>query len=217
MIRAVAFLPHPPVLVPDVAQGAAAELDDLRAACRVAIARVAAPGRSVVVIGPGPVSRCHARDARGTFAGFGVPVEVGDSGADELPLSLTVGVWLARESGRAVAAAVGIAPDRAVPDLGDGDTALLVMGDASARRSTAAPGYLDERAEGYDAEVARALAAGDPAALGALDLGLGAQLLAAGAPAWAAAATLLGTRTYDAELLYDDAPYGVGYLVAAWT
>ena len=42
--------------------------------------------------------------------------------------------------------------------------ALLVMGDGSARRSVKGPGFLDERAGPFDAEVSRALAAGDVAA-----------------------------------------------------
>jgi hypothetical protein len=35
-------------------------------------------------------------------------------------------------------------------------------------------------------------------------------------PAWHAAAALLAGGRYDAELLYDAAPYGVAYFVAAW-
>jgi hypothetical protein len=93
---------------------------------------------------------------------------------------------------------------------------LLVMGDGSARRSTSAPGYLDDRAGAFDRATVDALASGDPARL-RLDVALGADLLAAGPPAWNAAAGLLGTRRYAAEILYDDAPYGVGYFVAVWS
>ncbi|MEO9110080.1 MAG: hypothetical protein ABI368_07670, partial [Jatrophihabitantaceae bacterium] len=97
------------------------------------------------------------------------------------------------------------------------DIALLVMGDGSACRSIKAPGYLDERASAFDQAVASALASGDSAALGSLDLELGAELLAAGVPAWRAASSVLDGIRYDAELTYDQAPYGVGYFVAAWT
>lgn len=98
---------------------------------------------------------------------------------------------------------------------GEGTT-LLVVGDGSARRSEKAPGYLDERAAGFDAAVADALRSGEPARLAALDDALGRELLAAGVPAWhEAAARLAGT--YRAELRYDDAPFGVGYFVAVWT
>ncbi len=76
-----------------------------------------------------------------------------------------------------------------------GAAGLLVMGDGSARRTEKAPGWLDERAAGFDAAASAALAAGDPALLarGAI-CELGAQLLAAGAPAWRAASRLLAGR-----------------------
>lgn len=102
MITAVAFCPHPPVLVPEVAPGAAPELDDLRAACREAITRVAAPGRALVVVGAGSMSRAHTPQARGTLAGYGVPLVVplgsDEPGPVELPLSLTIGAWLLRDA-----------------------------------------------------------------------------------------------------------------------
>ena len=62
--------------------------------------------------------------------------------------------------------------------------ALLAMGDGTARRSTSAPGYLDERAEPFDAAVEHAFRDGDLPALAALDPALAADLLAAGRPAW---------------------------------
>jgi hypothetical protein len=220
VIVAAAFCPHPPVLVPALARGAAAELDGLRTACRTAIRRVSAPGRRLVVIGAGPDSRAHQAPARGSFAGFGVPLEVplgsDEPGPVELPLSLTVGAWLVRDALGADNGAIGRSVvDGDVPDVG-GDVALLVMGDGSARRSTAAPGYLDDRAEGFDRTVLRALRGGDAAALRALDAEVGADLLAAGVPAWHAAAALLGDVAYTAKVLYDDARYGVGYFVAVW-
>ncbi|HZB51087.1 MAG TPA: hypothetical protein VE547_18515 [Mycobacteriales bacterium] len=107
------------------------------------------------------------------------------------------------------AVAAGLAgPDR----LG-----LLVMGDGSARRSERAPGYVDPRAAGFDAAVAAALATGDAAALRDLDPARGAELLAGGVPAWRVAGHAAAGVEFDAELLRDEAPYGVGYLVAAWT
>ena len=70
-------------------------------------------------------------------------------------------------------------------------TALLVLGDGSARRSAAAPGYLDERAEPFDTVVEQALRDGDLPALAALDPDLARDLLAAGRPAWQALAGAL--------------------------
>jgi hypothetical protein len=90
------------------------------------------------------------------------------------------------------------------------------MGDGSARRCEQSPGYVDPRATAFDAAVAGAFARGDAAALRELDTGLGADLLAAGVPAWRAAGHA-ATGPLDAELLYDAAPYGVGYFVATWT
>ena len=69
-----------------------------------------------------------------------------------------------------------------MPDV-DGRVALLVMADGSAKRSTSAPGFLDDRAEAFDASIAAALADGDAEALASLDLELGAELWAAGTPA----------------------------------
>jgi hypothetical protein len=57
---------------------------------------------------------------------------------------------------------------------------------------------------------------GDGEALANLDESLGAELLAAGVPAWRAAGALLAGGEFDAELLYAAAPYGVGYFVAQW-
>ncbi len=91
------------------------------------------------------------------------------------------------------------------------------MGDGSARRSEKAPGWFDERAADFDASVAQALASGNPEQLSRIDQERGRELLAAGAPAWRAAARLLARTFWDGAVSYDDAPYGVGYFVAAWS
>jgi len=183
-----------------------------------------------VVLGAGAQAGVFEPGAAGSFAGYGVNYSVRLPGGPAvsghpLPLSLSVGAWLLEEVG-CQAAALGLAcdPDGGVPPWPDGFAAapagvgLLVMGDGSARRTEKAPGWLDERASGYDAGVSAALAAGDPALLGrASDLPRGAELLAAGAPAWCAASSLLASRQWSAGVSYDDAPYGVGYLVATWS
>lgn len=91
------------------------------------------------------------------------------------------------------------------------------MGDGSACRTVKAPGYLDERAEPFDAEAARALGAADTAALAALDPGLARELQAAGRAPWQVLAGAAEGAGLSGALLYDEAPYGVGYLVAAWS
>jgi hypothetical protein len=118
--------------------------------------------------------------------------------------AVAIGDWLVRDAGVRRA-------------LDGADTALLVLGDGSARRTEKAPGYLDERAEPFDRGVADALRSGDPARLAALDADLGTQLLAAGVPAWHEAAARLAGERFTAELHYDDVPFGVGYFVAVWT
>lgn len=233
MIVGAAFCPHPPLLVPTVARGAAGELEALRAACRDAITAVCA-GAEVLMIGAGTQDRWHPPGTRGSFSGVGVDLDVTLGGATPgiatlpaaphptlppaLPLSLAVGAWLLSDAdcgARSVTAwetADGTAP-HGPPGA---PLALVVMGDGSARRSTSAPGYLDDRAAGFDAAVAAALAGGVPSALAALDGDLAVALLAAGAPAWHAAAQLLAGGAYRATLDYEAAPYGVGYFVSTW-
>ncbi|PZG04254.1 hypothetical protein C1I95_33380 [Micromonospora craterilacus] len=226
-------------MVPEVAGAAAPELDDLRAACDAAVARLCASGaRSILVIGADDRSADLDFPFRGSFAPWGVPLEVqlgslpdGRVGTDGLPLSLLVGAWLLRR--RPVSGTDGmgwrmktVGADEPVEAcaawgarLGSSqDWALLVMGDGSACRGEKAPGYADPRAEAYDAGVARALADADTEALLALDPGLSAQLMVAGRAPWqvlAAAARAAG-GDWRAELRYHAAPYGVSYFVASW-
>jgi hypothetical protein len=232
VIVAAAFCPHPPLLVPEISSGAAAELEPLRAACDSALTRLGRSCDRLVVVGSGPASAFHSPVTRGTLDSYGVSVEVAlgspaCGGAAELPLSLTIGAWLLRRSLGERSGAVGVsvgpgfASTRAALELltlaETQRLGLVVMGDGSARRSVRAPGYLDERAEPLDAAVGAMLRSGDGDALANLDEPLGEQLLAAGVPAWRAAGAVLAGGDYDAELLYSDAPYGVGYFVAYWT
>ncbi|UFQ18457.1 MULTISPECIES: class III extradiol dioxygenase subunit B-like domain-containing protein [Streptomyces] len=247
MLVAAAVCPCPPLLVPEVAAGAAPELDAARAACTDAIGVLAAarPDRLVVVgpAGPGG-SGPHPQGARGSFRGFGVDLDVrlgrvpdaadADSSADaggaerELPPSLAVAAWLLARMRWSAAPVEGLgvgescSVERCIRLGGDiaaptDRVALLVMGDASACRTLKAPGYLDERAAGFDAEVGRALGAADVAALKALDAQLAHELKAAGRAPWQVLAGAADGAALSGELLYEDAPYGVGYLVAAWS
>ncbi|MCZ9342816.1 hypothetical protein NGM37_34170, partial [Streptomyces sp. TRM76130] len=165
MLVAAAVCPCPPLLVPDVAAGAAPELDPARAACTDALGVLAAarPDR-LVVIGPaeGTGPEGYPQGTRGSFRGFGVDVEVrlGPGGdavhpVRELPYGLAVGAWLLERTGWRDAPVEGIgvgefltagecaALGRAVGARA-GRSAMLVLGDASACRSVKAPGYLDE-------------------------------------------------------------------------
>lgn len=242
MLVAAACCPCPPLLVPEVASGAAPELATARAACTDALSVLAAarPDR-LMVIGPAPEPGHGAYPAGtpGSFRGFGVDaaVRLGENGKPEdggddaparvLPPSLAVAAWLLGRVGW----------DGPVEGLGVGDPlgaercleigrelapraerlALLVMGDGSSCRTLKAPGYLDERAAPFDAGIAQALAKADLAALESLDTELATQLMASGRAPWQVLAGAAQGADLTGTLLYEDAPYGVGYMVAAWS
>ncbi|MGW0814648.1 class III extradiol dioxygenase subunit B-like domain-containing protein [Streptomyces viridiviolaceus] len=237
MLVAAAVCPCPPLLVPEVAAGAAPELDAARAACTDALGVLAAarPDR-LVVVGPargaGPES--YPQGTRGSFRGFGVDLDVslgtddGPGPAGELPYGLAVGAWLLWRTGWSDAPVEGLgvgeplAAERCAGIGRDiaaraGRVGLLVLGDASACRTLKAPGYLDERAEPFDAEVGRALGAADVASLMALDAGLARELKVSGRAPWQVLAGAAEGTALGGAMLYEDAPYGVGYVVAAWS
>jgi len=236
MLVAAAVCPCPPLLVPEVAAGAAPELATAREACADALGVLAAARPELlVVVGPAEQSGRgpHPAGTRGSFRGFGVDRDVrlgqGPGSAErELPPSLTVAAWLLERTDWAGAPVEGLgvgeplAPERCVQvgrEIGAQAerVALLVMGDASACRTLKAPGYLDERAAPFDAEVARALAAADVRALENLDADLAQELKASGRAPWQVLAGAAENTTLTGTLLYDEAPYGVGYLVATWS
>ncbi|HET6214437.1 MAG TPA: class III extradiol dioxygenase subunit B-like domain-containing protein [Micromonosporaceae bacterium] len=230
-IVAAAVCPHPPLLVPQVAAGAAAELDELREACDGAVARLAGSGaRVLLIVGADTAETEYRQPFHGSLRRFGVPVDVGVARGPELPLSLTLAIWLVSRSFRPIHPVTYVVrgiPADAPPELcvrrGAGwrsaePTALLVMGDGSACRGEKAPGYDDPRAAPYDASVAAALAAADTGALRALDPGLSTELHVAGRAPWQvlAGAVAAEDRPWRGDLCYDAAPYGVGYFVAVW-
>ncbi|WP_329336700.1 class III extradiol dioxygenase subunit B-like domain-containing protein [Streptomyces sp. NBC_01352] len=237
MLVAAAVCPCPPLLVPEVAAGAAPELNAARAACADALGVLAAarPDR-LVVVGPAEQSGrgTHPEGTRGSFQGFGVDIDVrlgadrGTAAGRLLPPSLAVAAWLLELAGWADAPIEGLGvgepleAERCIElggeiAAGAERVALLVMGDASACRTLKAPGYLDERAAPFDAAVARALGSADVAALKALDAGLAYELKASGRALWQVLAGAASGTDLGGTLLYEDAPYGVGYVVAAWS
>jgi hypothetical protein len=159
-----------------------------------------------------------------------VPSSLRVPSSPRVPLSLAIGAQLLDAVGylgpRVLQSIAESASPDACRDLGrdlaaDAPlTGLLVMGDGSARRSAAAPGYLDDRAEPFDTSVEQALRDGDLAALAALDPDLARDLLAAGRPAWQVLAAALAPADRAAptrprtRILYSAAPLGVAYLVA---
>jgi hypothetical protein len=95
--------------------------------------------------------------------------------------------------------------------------AVLAMGDGSARRTTEAPGYFDQRSTPFDAAVVAALVTADSQALLAISPEVADDLWVAGLPAWQALAGALEPESaVDASVRYDAAPRGVGYFVVDW-
>jgi hypothetical protein len=242
---AAAVLPHPPLLVAGLAGGAAAELDPLRAACRQALSAVLAAGHLTVVIGGGPAWAVPGPSAPGSFRPYGADVEVtlpaqvdldlpglpAPARLDELPLSLAVAAHLLAgvdAPGRVFAATVppALGPGAAAAvghaltggDPAGGRVGLVVMGDLSACRTERAPGAFRAGAAGFDASVAEAFRAGKPERLLDLDPAQAGELLVAGlVPFQVLAGACDGGPAMRGQVLYDDAPYGVGYLVALLT
>ncbi len=221
LVEAV-VVPSPPLLVPEIAGGSAPADADLRAAVRSAVAELLAGKEHVVVVGAaaatGPV------DGGWDWRPFGVAAR--GPGTGPLPLALAMGAWLLDDidpgRGRDL---FGVAPSEEPEACGrlgaelvrDRDIRLLVVGDGTARRSEAAPGHLDLRAEAYDAQAEQALAVADPARLLGLSAGRGRELLAAGRAPWQVLAGAAAGQRFHGDLLWSGAPYGVTYLVARWT
>jgi hypothetical protein len=247
MLLAALVCPHPPLLLPGLTGATDVEPALRLACRQGLEALTGTGPDVVVLIGSATRSRSWGGDpARGTerfTAGRGENRSIGAGpapggpapsgptpsgpGTEALPLSLAVGQQLLDDAGwTGPRELVSVARDAPVTDclaLGgslartERRLALLVMGDGSARRGLRAPGYLDDRAAGYDEQARKGLA-GDPAALICLDPVVGEQLLVAGRAPWqvlaAAAATAPGL---DACLRYADDPFGVQYIVASWT
>lgn len=233
MLAAIAVLPQPPLLVPELAGGAAVETEALRAACRDAVGTLAGAARNWVVVGAdGGGRRTVGPGTRGSFSGYGrdVPVALAGTGSSdegaELPLPLLVAAWAAGDRPERMRGEL-VAPETATGEClalgaelagaGD-DTGLLVVGDGSARHTPTAPGGFDERAEAFDAVVAAAFHDPDPDALAGLDPQLAAELRVAGRAPWqvlAGAARSAGEWT--SAVRHTSVPYGVAYHVAAWT
>jgi hypothetical protein len=192
-VKSVAFVPSAPFLL------LGAGPPDLRAAIEGALAVLT--GEVVVV---GAAATPGWLEGEPDLSPYGVLVP---QPPDPLPLSLSVGRTL-----------LGDRPHRlwGVPsgDLPGADS-LLVVGDGTARRTEKAPGHFDPRAEAFDAAVAAALTAGDPAGLAGLDETLAVELWATGVHAWQWVSQRV-PGPWRGDLLYADAPYGVGYFVAGW-
>jgi aromatic ring-opening dioxygenase LigB subunit len=118
--------------------------------------------------------------------------------------------------GPGAAAAIGQAP--AAGDPAGGRVGLVAMGDLSACRTEQAPGAFRAEAAGFDASVAEAFRTGKPERLLDLDPTQAGELLVGGrVPLQVLAGACDAGPAMRGQVLYDDTPYGVGYLVALLT
>jgi hypothetical protein len=244
MITSAALCPWPPLLVRELT-GADPVLPELRAACAEAVTTLLRDDPEVVaVVGPGTTTAAWPGDGRLNIAAFGpgavapdrataagtaerpeLPPAPGTAGRPVLPPAPGIGAYLLDQAGFHGARLIwSVSADEPVAgcrklgaDLAGGSTrtALLAIGDGSARRGPRAPGHFDERANAFDAEVERAIRAGDLTALLDLDPALARELMATGRPAWQVlAGALEGMAGLATEVQYAGDPFGVAYLMA---
>ena len=228
MISCAAVCPSPPLLIRELT-GRTEVLPQMRQACAEAIRRLLASGPDLVVaLGADSATGVWDPEDRLDLSRYApIPITHGRPGLQRqpLPLPLGVGTMLLDAGGHAgprVLQAVGeAAPTPECLHLGVSlaslapRVAVLAVGDGSARRSIAAPGHLDPRSADFDASVEQALRGGEMAAVTSLDPGLAADLLATGRAAWQVlAGAVAAAETLSGDVLYADAPFGVGYFVA---
>lgn len=228
MLSAIAIVPSAPVVVPELAGAASAEVADLAAATLAAAALL--PDRWVV-IGTGPDDDVLGPDAVGTFAGFGVDVRVRlspltDENATPVPLPVCalLAAWARGEAQPQASAQVRIYRTdhdaatalrlgnhlRAELDRSLEPVGALVVADGANTLTPAAPGGYDPGNAAAQEALEDALAGGDVAALSRLP----DQIL--GRVAFQVLAGLARGGPRSAKELYRGAPYGVGYFAGAW-
>jgi hypothetical protein len=235
VITRVAVLPQPPLLVPELVGGPDPDAAKLRESCLQIAARLAGAATNWVAVGAGAAPAALARADVGTFADFGVDVEVrlGSSADAEpdpsMPLPALIAGWLRGSAGADEVQVRILAADtpadgcrrygaRLAEEFGGADpVGLLVLGDGSHRHGERAVGRPDERAGGFDDAVSAALAAADPSALLDIDADLARSLGAAGRVPWqvlAGVAETIGSwRCVGHDLAV---PFGVAYHLAEW-
>ncbi len=226
MLSAIAIMPSAPVLVPELAGAAAAEVADLTAAVKAAAALL--PPRWVAV-GTGRADEVVGPSAMGTFGGFGVDLPVRLSPRDdglpiEFPVCALLAAWVrgqvrpdagvqvrvyrgdqdaetALARGRELRAEIDRAPD---------PVGVLVVADGANTLSPAAPGGYDPRNAESQLVLDDALANGDVTALARLPH----QIV--GRVAFQVLAGLAEPGPRSSKELYRGAPYGVGYFAGIW-
>jgi hypothetical protein len=220
VLISVAFVPATPLLVPQIAQGAAQELAHLRQASLDALTQLVQSGADqLVVVGTAPVTGPATGEP--DWSGFGVG-SAPTSAA--LSPSLSIGAWLLDQVGRQADLYLGVSPQASSAEcaalgqsfVGEQSLAVLVVGDGSACRGDKAPGSLDPRAQEFDAEVIEALRLGDSSRLARLDSDVATELQVDGRAPWQVVAAMVDAPMASHVVTSDD-PYGVLYVVAHWS
>lgn len=229
VITRVALVPHPPLLIPELAGSAAPETARLRDAAIAAASWLTEETKDWLAIGAWSSPSVHSGAVDGSFKGFGVdvPVALTSDVAERtasLPLPALVAGWLRSVAG-ADSVVVELVSDR-LPALeclrigkalgSRGCSGVLILGDGCTTHGPKAPGGPDDRAADFDDAVAAALASADADALAGIDSALATALGAGGRAAWQVAAGIIGAGQWRGRLLYTGAPFGVGYHVAVW-
>lgn len=217
-MRAV-VVPAAPALIPGVG-GAADPLAELREQARALVADSLAKGEGpVVVIGAGETTRGWPTDAPSGEARF----TTGRVPEDALPTDLEIGRMFAPSGGgELVLQSVAADADPATClDLGrsvvsDAGAMLLVVADGPATLTEKAPGHLQADAAPFARELARALADGDAAALAGLDPLECDRLWMRGRPALQVLAGAFADEQPQGEVIAEQSPFGVQYLLARW-
>jgi len=227
MIVAAALCPAPPLLVRELT-GTDPVAADLRIACLDAAAELMAADPEVIAVA-GAAEQTRTWDGASsldlTLFAPGARARLRADRSPGLPPALGVGAWLLGQAGytgdRMLQSVAGNEPAGRCAGIGTSlagsraRVSLLVMADGTARRGLKAPGYLDERSAGFDADVERAVRTGRLDALLSIDQDLARDLMATGRPAWQVLAGAVAGRRVTSEIRYVGDPFGVAYLVAS--
>ena len=227
VLAAIAMTPSAPVLIPELAGSAAAEVARFRDA---AVAAAAALPQSWIAVGVGSADIVIGHDGRGTFAGFGVDVPVAlspQSGPPltALPLCALFAGWLRGQANPSavvqvrvydathdVDAALGFGRAlRAEIDASDVPTGVLVVADGATTLTPTAPGGYEPDTLPLQSALDDALAGGDCGALARLPDRISGRV------AYQVLAGVAEPGPSAARELARGAPYGVGYYVGTWT
>jgi hypothetical protein len=226
VLTAIALIPSAPVMVPELANGAAAELTELRAAVFAAAREL--PDRWIAV-GVGSTDEVIGSGAGGTFGGYGVDVRVGLAGHEladvtRLPLCALIAGWVRGQVSPGARAEVRVYSDEHGVDAalargralraeieGAADAiGVLIVADGANTLTPPAPGGYDPASPVVQKGLDDALGAGDVGALAELP----AEIV--GRVAYQVLAGLAEPAPSAARELFRGAPYGVGYFVGVW-